>query len=76
MGIHEQSIVAVPPKNGTRRRFSAPFKRELVEQTVRTDVPIASVALANELNTNLLARWRHQLHTAGITADLLSVAKL
>ena len=59
MEKHEQSIVAVPPKNGTRRRFSGPFKRELVEQTLRTDVSIASVALANGLNTNLLARWRH-----------------
>jgi transposase len=59
MEKHEQSIVAVPPKNGTRRRFSGPFKRELVEQTLRADVSIASVALANGLNTNLLARWRH-----------------
>ena len=64
MEKHEQSIVAVPPKNGTRRRFSGPFKRELVEQTLRADVSIASVALANGLNTNLLARWRHDYLTA------------
>ena len=56
MEKHEQSIVAVPPKNGTRRRFSGLFKREVVEQTLRGDVSIASVALANGLNTNLLAR--------------------
>ena len=59
MEKQEQSIVAVPPKNGTRRRFSGLFKRELVEQTLRADVSIASVALANGLNTNLLARWRY-----------------
>ena len=58
MGIHEQSIVAVPPKSGRRRRFSRLFKRELVEQTLRADVSVAGVALANGLNTNLLARWR------------------
>lgn len=58
MAIHEQSVIAVSPKSGKRRRFSSPFKRELVEQTLRSDVSVASVALANGLNTNLLARWR------------------
>jgi hypothetical protein len=38
--------------------------RELVEQTLRADVSIASVALANGLNTNLLARWRRDHLTA------------
>ena len=64
MEKHAQSIVAVPPKNGSRRRFSESFKRELVEQTLRADVSIASVALANGLNTNLLARWRRDYLTA------------
>jgi transposase len=59
MEKHEQSIVAVPSTSGKRRRFSGHFKREVVEQTLRAGVSIASVALANGLNTNLLARWRH-----------------
>ena len=58
MSNHEQSVVAIPPKTGKRRSFTGPFKRELVEQTLRTDVSVAGVALANGLNTNLLARWR------------------
>ena len=58
MAKHEQPIVAVPPKSGKRRSFSGPFKRDLVEQTLRADVSVAGVALANGLNTNLLARWR------------------
>ena len=58
MGKHEQSVVAIPPKSGKRRSFTGPFKRELVEQTLRADVSVAGVALANGLNTNLLARWR------------------
>ena len=64
MEKHEQSIVAVPSRSGKRRRFSGLFKREVVEQTLRADVSIASVALANGLNTNLLARWRHDYFTA------------
>ena len=58
MAIHEQSVIAVSLKSGKRRSFSGPFKRELVEQTLRSDVSVAGVALANGLNTNLLARWR------------------
>ncbi len=58
MAIHEQPVIAVSPKSGKRRSFSGPFKRELVEQTLRSDVSVAGVALANGLNTNLLARWR------------------
>ena len=58
MDNHEQSIVAIPPNSGRRRSFTGLFKRELVEQTLRPDVSVAGVALANGLNTNLLARWR------------------
>jgi transposase len=58
MDNHEQSIVAIPPNSGRRRNFTGLFKRELVEQTLRPDVSVAGVALANGLNTNLLARWR------------------
>jgi transposase len=58
MTTHEQSVIAVPPKGITRRRFSTSYKRELVEQTFRPDVSMAAVALANGINTNLLARWR------------------
>lgn len=64
MEKHEQSIVSVSSRSGKRRRFSGLFKREVVEQTLRADVSIASVALANGLNTNLLARWRHDYLTA------------
>ena len=58
MATHEQSVIAVLPKSGKRRSFSGPFKRELVEQTLRSDVSVAGVTLANGLNSNLLARWR------------------
>ena len=76
MSKHEQSIVAIPSKSGRRRSFSGPFKRELVEQTLRTDVSVAGVALANGLNTNLLARWRREYLVAqatGTTPALIPV---
>ena len=50
MDNHEQSIVAIPPNSGRRRSFTGLFKRELVEQTLRPDVSVAGVALANGLN--------------------------
>ena len=58
MGNHEQSIVAIPQKTCRQRSFTGLFKRELAGQTLHTDVSVAGVALANGLNTNLLARWR------------------
>ena len=76
MGKHEQSIIAVLPKTGRRRSFTGPFKRELVEQTLRADVSVAGVALANGLNTNLLARWRRDYliaRAAGTTPALIPV---
>ncbi|MCY0389980.1 transposase [Robbsia sp. Bb-Pol-6] len=55
----EPDVVEVKPSTA-RRRFSKTFKRELVEQTLRPDVSMAAVALANGLNTNQLARWRRE----------------
>lgn len=55
----EPDVVEVKPPTA-RRRFSKTFKRELVEQTMRPDVSMAAVALANGLNTNQLARWRRE----------------
>jgi len=55
----EQDVVEAKPST-TRRRFSTKFKQELVEQTMRPDVSMAAVALANGLNTNQLARWRRE----------------
>jgi len=76
MATHEQSVIAVLPKSGKRRSFSRPFKRELVEQTLRPDVSVAGVALANGINTNLLARWRRDYllaHAAGKAPALIPV---
>jgi transposase len=40
-----------------RRRYSLEFKAKLVEECRRAGVSLASIALANGLNANLLRRW-------------------
>ena len=40
-----------------RRRYSAEFKVKVAEECRRSGVSIASVALANGLNANLLRKW-------------------
>jgi transposase len=47
---------------GTRRRFSAEFKREAVALTAQPDVSVAQVARELGIGANLLGRWRRELH--------------
>jgi transposase-like protein len=49
--------VVVPPVCRTRRRWSAEFKAQVVATCLEPGISIAAVALANELNTNLLRQW-------------------
>ena len=50
---------------GTRRKFSAEFKREAVALTAQTDVSVSQVARELGIAPNLLSRWRRALHTEG-----------
>lgn len=71
----EQKVVEVTPRTA-RRQFTKAFKRDLVEQALRPDVSMAAVAIANELNTNQLARWcREHLKAQGqyVTPSLIPV---
>ena len=45
------------PGGRRRRRHSPEFKARLVEECRRPGVSMASVALANGINANLLRRW-------------------
>jgi transposase len=45
------------PPGRRRRRHSPEFKARLVEECRRPSVSMASVALANGINANLLRRW-------------------
>jgi len=42
-----------------RRRFSAQFKRAVVDETLAPGASVAAIALRHRLNANLLFKWRH-----------------
>ena len=41
-----------------RRRYSAEFRRQVVEQTFAPGVSVAKIAMDHRLNTNLVFKWR------------------
>ena len=51
------TLPAVVPGRRRRRRYSDEFKTRVVAQCRQPGVSIASVALSNGLNANLLRRW-------------------
>jgi len=53
---------------GTRRKFSAEFKREAVALTAAPDVRVAPVARELGIGANLLGRWRRERHAEGTQA--------
>lgn len=48
-----------------RRRYTEEFKARVTEESRRPGVSIASVALANGLNANLLRKWVAEREAAG-----------
>ena len=48
-----------------RRRYTEEFKAKVAEECRRPGVSIASVALANGLNANLLRKWVAEREAAG-----------
>jgi transposase len=53
--VVEGLVVRAPP--GGRRTYSVAGKRALVQSCMRPGVSVASTALANGINANLLRRW-------------------
>jgi transposase-like protein len=49
--------MTVTAGKGTRRRYSAGFKAEVVAACEASGVSVAGVALAHGLNANLVRRW-------------------
>jgi transposase-like protein len=58
------TLIKAPTRRG-RRRYTEEFKRQAIEACMQPGVSMASVALANGLNANLLRRWviEHQERT-------------
>jgi transposase len=55
------------PPGRRRRRHSPEFKVKVVEECRRPGVSMASVALANGLNANLLRRWVVEKKWVGVS---------
>lgn len=55
-----------------RRRYTEEFKARVTEECRRPGVSIASVALANGLNANLLRKWVAEREAAGSPPPALS----
>jgi transposase len=53
--VVEGLVVRAPP--GGRRTYSVAAKRALAQSCLRPGVSVASTALANGINANLLRRW-------------------
>ena len=53
--MHTKLIKA--PMRRSRRRYTAEFKQQAIEACLQPGISMASVALANGLNANLLRRW-------------------
>lgn len=60
---------------GRRRRFSAAFKRRVVEETLDGSDSVSVVARRHDLNTNLLFNWRRQ-YQAGLLPAVSEEAAL
>ncbi|WP_143694776.1 IS66-like element accessory protein TnpA [Variovorax sp. JS1663] len=54
------------PSKSTRRKYTATFKRELVERCLRPDASVSGIALESGINANVLFRWRRE-HVRGTT---------
>ena len=50
------NLIKAPMRRG-RRRYTEEFKKQAIEACLQPGVSMASVALANGLNANLLRRW-------------------
>ena len=53
--MHTKLIKA--PMRRSRRRYTDEFKKQAIEACLQPGISMASVALANGLNANLLRRW-------------------
>jgi transposase-like protein len=65
--VVEGLVVRAPP--GGRRTYSIAAKRALVHSCLRPGVSVASTALANGINANLLRRWMVQYGPGGKSAS-------
>jgi transposase len=61
----DTTVAVESPGRRAHRRHSAEFKAQVVRACLQPGVSVASVALANGLNANMLRRWVAEAERAG-----------
>lgn len=66
--MNEQNLEQAPVK---RRRYSAQFKRQIVEACLAKEASVPQIALAHGLNANMVHRWirKAQAHSLPAIGD-------
>jgi transposase len=57
--VHTMSSQDTHSKS-TRRKYATTFKRELVERCLHPGASVSGIALENDINANVLFRWRRE----------------
>jgi transposase len=64
----DTSVFVEPPGRRAHRRHGAEFKAQVIRACRQPGVSVASVALANGLNANMLRRWVSEVGRVGPVA--------
>jgi transposase len=61
-GVHllpqVQTMIQDSQARASRRKYSAEFKKELVERSLQRGASVSAIALDNGINANVLFKWR------------------
>lgn len=63
-----------PRAGASRRRYTAQFKKDLVERSLRPGASVSALALDNGINANVLFRWR-RMHLRAIRGEHRTMAQ-
>lgn len=64
-----ESEVDTQTNTRPRRRYTAAFRRQVVEETLSDAASVSAVARRHDLNTNLVFKWRKHYREAGVVGE-------
>lgn len=71
--MHDPIILDSKPTKTPRRTYTKEFKDELIALCDRGDRSLAQVAMAHQINANLLRKWQRELHERKESNTLIPV---
>lgn len=63
--------LVLPASGRRRRRYTGQFKAQIIEACQQPGMSIAAIALANQLNANLVRRWVREASIGEVDVGLL-----